>query len=319
MAVDGDSRPKILYRGPSGELKLAGKSGTWSSETLESGDLIPGGAAVDPVGVQASYYDAAAKDLKHARWNGLSWSTNTVDTAGDVGRYSSLAIDSSGTPHIAYYDATNADLKYARWTGAAWSVETVDGTGVDVGSAPALALDGSGWARIAYADTTNMDVKFASKSSGGWTLQTVDGPGSMGNVGGLALDGSGKAAISYSDLGSQDLKAALWTGGSWSTMTVDSRGGKGEYSGPVIEPFGSMTVVYKDSSNDDLKSASWSAGLPTPIGGRGPLSGPTAFAGTAISSGAIQWNWTDNAGNEQGFELYGAAAATGPYTLLAGA
>ncbi len=318
VAVDGDSRPKILYRGPSGELKLAGKSGTWSSETLESGDLIPGGAAVDPVGVQASYYDAAAKDLKHARWNGLSWSTNTVDTAGDVGRYSSLAIDSSGTPHIAYYDATNADLKYARWTGAAWSVETVDGTGVDVGSAPALALDGSGWARIAYADTTNMDVKFASKSSGGWTLQTVDGPGSMGNVGGLALDGSGKAAISYSDLGSQDLKAALWTGGSWSTMTVDSRGGKGEYSGPVIEPFGSMTVVYKDSSNDDLKSASWSAGLPTPIGGRGPLSGPTAFAGTAISSGAIQWNWTDNAGNEQGFELYGAAAATGPYTLLAG-
>ncbi|MEK9145716.1 MAG: hypothetical protein AAB339_08920, partial [Elusimicrobiota bacterium] len=314
IAVDGDGRPKILYRGPSGELKLAGKSGTWSNETLESGDLFPGGVAADPAGVQVSYYDASARDLKLAWWNGSVWSTGSVDTAGDVGRHSSLALDAGGNPHVAYYDATNGDLKYAYWTGTLWAIETVDGTGVDVGSAPALALDGSGWARIAYADSTNASVKFASKSAGGWELRVVDGPG-MGNVGGLVLDGGGNAAISYWDLGLQDLKAALWTGTSWSTMTVDSRQIKGEYSSTVIEPNGSMTGVYKDSSNMDLKSASWPAGLPIPIGGRGPLSGPTGFGGTAVSSGAIQWSWTDNAGNEQGFALYGAAAATGPYTL----
>ncbi|MEK7743435.1 MAG: hypothetical protein AAB578_03530, partial [Elusimicrobiota bacterium] len=317
IAVDGDGRPKILYRGPSGELKLAGKSGTWSNETLESGDLLPGGVAADPAGVQVSYYDASGKDLKLAWWNGSVWSTGSVDTAGDVGRHSSLALDAGGNPHVAYYDATNGDLKYARWTGSSWSIEVVDGAGVDAGSATAIALDGAGWARIAYADSTNASVKFASKSAGGWELRVVDGPG-MGNAGGLVLDGSGKAAISYSDLGSQDLKAALWTGTSWSTMTVDSKGSLGAWSGPVIEPQGSMSVVYKDSSFADLKSASWQAGLPIPIGGRGPLSGPTGFGGTAISSGAIQWSWTDNAGNEQGFALYGAAAATGPYTLLAG-
>ena len=72
----------------------------------------------------------------------LVWKIETVDSAGYVGYYTSLALDSSDYPHISYYDSTNRDLKYAYWDGAAWQVETVDSDG-DVGYNTSLALDSS--------------------------------------------------------------------------------------------------------------------------------------------------------------------------------
>jgi hypothetical protein len=41
---------------------------------------------------------------------------NIVDNAGEVGEYSSIALQDGETPLIAYYDRTNGDLKYATST-----------------------------------------------------------------------------------------------------------------------------------------------------------------------------------------------------------
>jgi hypothetical protein len=70
------------------------------------------------------------------------WFIDTVDSATNVGRHVSVAIDpSSGNTCISYYDAVNKDLRLARYVGSggncgpndAWICETVDNSAGDVG------------------------------------------------------------------------------------------------------------------------------------------------------------------------------------------
>ncbi|QLQ05219.1 MAG: hypothetical protein HZY76_03290 [Anaerolineae bacterium] len=68
-------------------------------------------------------------DLRLAQFAPNGWFTQTIDSAGDVGAYASLVLDSAGRPIIACADRSRGDLKLARWTGSAWTVATTDGRG----------------------------------------------------------------------------------------------------------------------------------------------------------------------------------------------
>ncbi|MFQ5978561.1 MAG: hypothetical protein ACE5OZ_10585 [Candidatus Heimdallarchaeota archaeon] len=53
----------------------------------------------------------------------------TVDSPGEVGLHTSLALNATGYAHITYYDFTNGDLKYTYQNGLGWSTTLVDTTG----------------------------------------------------------------------------------------------------------------------------------------------------------------------------------------------
>jgi len=135
--------------------------------------------------VGVSYYDASHKSLKYAVYRcpligGCSWTISTVDippAAGDnVGQYTSLKFDSSGTPHIAYYSQvasgwfTVYSVKHASLEGGGagncgdgsnWQCDAVDSSILNIGLYPSIDFDWSGNVYIAYYDAYNQRLKYA--------------------------------------------------------------------------------------------------------------------------------------------------------------
>ena len=182
-----------------------------------------------------------------------------IDSSGNVGQYSSIAIDSNGYKHISYWDITNDDLKYATDISGSWADVTVDSTG-DVGQHTSIAIDSNNGIHISYYDESNKDLKYATCASScatasSWTKSSIDTSGDIGVMSSIAIDTNDKVHISYYNDSNDDLKYATNAGGSWVNITVDSVGSVGYYNSIAIASNGSIHVSYFDFTNEDLKYA----------------------------------------------------------------
>lgn len=188
ITVNAANLPYISYYDyTGGSLNMAFKSPTtltWVIQPIDNvgrvDELdvgITSSIAIDGAGrPNISYYDILNGDLKYAYWDGVwggagSWNISVLDSAGDVGLYSSLAIDTAtDTRHLCYLDYTNGNLKYAQKVGAAaWEFQVVDGDvtdgdGInegDVGYYCSIALNGLGQPAISYYNNSSGDLKIA--------------------------------------------------------------------------------------------------------------------------------------------------------------
>ena len=142
-----------------------------------------------------------------------AWQTSVVDTAG--GGYTSLALDTSGNPHISYFENSNQDLKYAKWNGSSWTTQIIDAAGY-AGFYTSIALDSSDKPRIAYhSGAGSYTLKYAEWNGSAWALQTVASAYS-GYDTSLVLDSNDNPHITYhEDTNTGFLKYIKWTGAAW--------------------------------------------------------------------------------------------------------
>lgn len=251
-------------------IDSSGNAGAMNSMQLNNGNPV------------VSYYDWTNEDLKLATCtancasSSPSWVIVTVDSAGDVGRLSSLQLN-NGNPVISYFDQTNGRLKLATCTAncatssPTWLITVVDSTSSALtGWDTSLQLNG-GNPVISYHDRGNGTLRLATctancaSASPTWVLALVDGgSGIAGRYNSLRLNG-GNPVISYHDEVARHLKLATCTANcassspSWVIVTVDEAG-SGLWTSLQLDE-GRPVVSYYGSSR--LRLAACTGGCAT--------------------------------------------------------
>ncbi|MEZ5101643.1 MAG: hypothetical protein R3C15_17950 [Thermoleophilia bacterium] len=214
-----------------------------------------------------SYYDVPNSDLKVAHCTDPDCtspaSVETVDSAGDVGWYTSLRLDASGNPVVSYFDIGNGDLKVvhcndANCAGGDDAPSTVDSAG-EVGWFSSLQLDRDGNPVIAYYDVNNTALKLAHCNDPGCrgddeSISTVD----SASIGAQVVEGGGERSLQLDADGHPVISYARWDGGlriahcndpncagedEW-LATVDPAAGAGMYSSLALDAAGNPVASY---------------------------------------------------------------------------
>jgi len=122
IAVDSNNYPHIAYANKDFGIMYSSWNGSaWNTQKVIEGK----GRTVTSLVLDADNNPHILHDgLTYTVWKESGWTTRTV--YGETADSGTLALDSSGNPHIAY--TTDKVVKYARWTGSEWNIQNVNST-----------------------------------------------------------------------------------------------------------------------------------------------------------------------------------------------
>lgn len=128
-----------------------------------------------------SFISLAAPSRELSQTNS-DWEILTVDSVGDYGAETSLALNSAGFPHIMYW---LDDGKYSYKDASGWHTTLFDETGLDV----TLVMGADDYPRVCYRNHTQID--YAYQDASGWHNVFMLGYNSNSTYTSLALDEDG--------------------------------------------------------------------------------------------------------------------------------
>lgn len=237
-----------------GAVDPAGIVTLYPIDTPASHDGWDNSLAIGPQGQlhQASVFPSAfgaLDSLQYGVFDGADWTyERNVPGSGSFmyGLNTSIAVDTSGNPHIAYCGSTDwttpGDLMYATRSGDTWAISAVTTGGIR-GRFPSLALDHwdrphVAWLDIDSSDTSHAFVRYGVLNSNVWEIETVDELTSVTlshtearKSVSLALDGNWRPHLAYAD--KRVIRYAHKPFGDWQITTV-LKSGEDLYKGLVV-------------------------------------------------------------------------------------
>ncbi len=261
-SVTGATSYNIYWSTTSGVTKTNGTKITGATSPYSHTGLTNGTTYYYVVTAENSYGESSESSEVSAIPR--AWTISALDTTGDVGKYTSIAVDANKKVHISYYDSTNEKLKYTTNTSGSWVVTTV-ASAPSTAYSTSIAIDTDGKVYISY-EGIDGNLMYATNSSGSWVTTVVESSAWSSDVS-MALDSNNKVHISYFAAVGIDLKYATNATGSWVTSIIVNGGAIGPvpgYSTSIDLDSNNKVHIsyYDDASPDSIKyitnaSGSW--------------------------------------------------------------
>jgi len=231
IALTPGGWPAIAYQFANTQLRYTWRDASgWHNVTLDQpasgGSGHRASLAMDHNGIPHIGYvvwNITGQHVWHAYWNASSfmWEKELAAEAGEGLALTmiSLALESTGIPHIAYLHSETGELMYAS-RASTWGSETVAVVGCC--RAVSLKLDSLDNPHIAAYNYTLPGLEYYWNEAGTWLRETVEVNGSIGSFGiSLALNSGDRPRIAYIvGVPGVNLKYANRTATMWSITTV---------------------------------------------------------------------------------------------------
>jgi hypothetical protein len=236
---------------------------------------------------------------------GNAWVIQTVDSVGDVGRSTSLALEPTYPyrPHVSYHDVTNDSLKYARLSGAAWFSDTVD-PGGDYTSLALVPISPYtpciGYCEVTSPNFWDWRLNYACRDDTTWITTTLSSGMRAGQGGlSLALEPTYPFTphMSYDNpwatiatLHHSYLSGTIWMSGTWVHEQVEPSGSHaGTWSSLALDSANNPHISYYADSTDERDDLMYAR-----------KNGTTWITETVDSEGDVGWYTSlalDSSGN----------------------
>jgi hypothetical protein len=186
-----------------------------------------------------------AMDLRHADRTAGLWTTEDVETVGEVGKHSDIAIDSDDALHIAYWDETGRSVRHATGTTGAWTTSVIDDGG-DIPGAISIAIGPGDKEVVTYRNDVTDQLMIASRVADTWMLEPFGAEGRATGNTAVAIDDHGRIHVAFTTPSGVDY-VRLHDGTVDSTSILGATLGEG--SSLAVTADGVAHIVWSNGTN----------------------------------------------------------------------